>query len=160
LAVVVVAAEGYSVLRKFGGPSYTYLQQGNAQYRVDSAAGRPDRLGTGGWETVSFDRPPESLQLNESLVSLNKGEWGPKDICFEASNNSSAVLQDIEILVSLDPKPVDDNYWDDFITLKRDAGGYLEIGKTSLFCSPAPRTFPSGSTWTYKLLSVTGWKEE
>ncbi len=43
LAVAVAAGEGYSVGAHSGGRSYTYLQQGNLQYRVDSHLGAQTR---------------------------------------------------------------------------------------------------------------------
>jgi hypothetical protein len=164
LAVVVVAAEGYSLLRKFEGPNYTYLQQGNAQYRVDNAAGRTDRLTSTGWTAVSFDRPPEPIVVGDLIfgLTLNKGEWDPilKQICFDASNNSDFVLQNFTIIVSLNPKPADDNPFDDIVTLKGYGGGLLDKGKSSLSCGPAPKTYPAGSTtWSYVLSSGSGWKE-
>ena len=166
LALAVAAGEGYLVGRQFGVKSYTYLQQGNAQYRVDSAAGRTDRLTTSGWEPVSFDRLPESLQLKDFLVSLRQGERGANEICFEASNDSNDVLQDITIVWGLNPAPVGggnpiDAIFDPQrrITLKRAGGGYLDVGKTSLFCRAQPRPLPNGSTWTGILLEVKGWKQ-
>jgi hypothetical protein len=104
VAVVVIAGEGYSLLRKFGGPSYTYLQQGNVQYRVDNAAGPTGWLTKAGWTAVSFDRPPEPIAVGDLIfLSLNKGKWDPilKQICFDASNNSNFVLQTLRLLCHL-----------------------------------------------------------
>ena len=60
LAVCVAAGEGYS-LGQSGVPNYTYLKEGNIQFRVDSHRGRTDRLSVDGWMPVSFDRPAEAI---------------------------------------------------------------------------------------------------
>jgi hypothetical protein len=160
LAVAIAAGEGYLVGRQFGVKTYTYLQQGNAQYRVDNAAGRTDRLGTGGWEAVSFDRPAEPIPSADILwlaVEMSKGEWDFKnEVCFDVSNSSSYVLQEIVILITLDPKPADGNV---YVNLKRYGGAPLDKGKSGRFCGSALRAFPSGSTWSYTITSETGWKE-
>jgi len=159
LAVAVAAGEGYLVGRQFGVKTYTYLQQGNAQYRVDNSAGRTDRLGTGGWEAVSFDRPAEPLPSADFwlAVAMSKGEWAfNNEVCFDVSNNSGYILQDISILITFDPKPADG---DVYVNLKRYGGAPLDKGKSGRFCGSASRAFPSGSTWSYTITSESGWKE-
>jgi len=162
LALVVTAAEGYLVLRKFGGPSYTYLQQGKSQVRVDSVSGRTDRLTLGGWVPVSFDRPPEQVPAGEWYLDLSNGKWDDilNEVCFDVSNSSNDyVVQDFTIFVSFDPKPARDNVFNNAVTLTNYSGvGLLDKGKSSRFCGAAPK-YPNGSTWTYELTSVRGWKQ-
>jgi len=158
LAVAVAAGEGYLVGRQFGVKTYTYLQQGNIQYRVDEAAGRTDRLGTGGWEAVSFDRPAEPIPSADVFlaVSMSKGEWAfNNDVCFDVSNDSGFVLQDIWIQITFDPQPPEGNL---FLNLKRYGGAPLDKGKSGRFCGSASRAFPSGSKWSYTITSEGGWK--
>jgi hypothetical protein len=66
------------------GPRYRYLSQGSVEFRIDEKAGRTDRLGSGGWYPVAFDREAQEVPAS---VELTKGYWpssiGSGKICLE-----------------------------------------------------------------------------
>ena len=91
LAVAVAGVEGYSVGAHSGGKSYTHIQSGGLLYRVDSRSGRTDVLrGVGGWQPISFDRPPKPIDLSGIPLApivdfpLTEGRWhnSSEKICF------------------------------------------------------------------------------
>jgi hypothetical protein len=171
LAVALAAGEGFLIGRQ-PTESYTYLQQGNFQFRVNARSGRTDRLTIAGWEPVSFDRPAEiltSATLNSFIfgVGLKNGNWaagpfnvGPGEICFDVENLSDYVLRDVTVVINLDPKPADADRTDNSVTLTKFSNGLLGRSATSKFCGKAPRKFPDGSNWSFALVSATGWKEK
>ncbi len=171
LAVGVAAGEGYSVGAHSHGKSYTYLQQGNLQYRVDSRSGRTDALkGGGGWEPVSFDRAPEVVELIAASLSLQltEGKWDSDRICFEIENDSDYVLESVKVSISLEPKPANPNpiyadRWDYAVTLKQYGGGLLDKKRRSQFCGATKiwgwQTPVGATSWSYSISSATGWKE-
>jgi hypothetical protein len=170
IAVFVAAGEGFMVGQQFGGESYTYLKEGNIQFRVNARLGRTDRLWNDGWEPVSFDKPPEVIPSSEilSLVwSMSRGEWDggilgtPGKICFDFQNNSSYVIRDISLHITLDPKPTDDTSTEftDVTNLKREVGGLIDKGAEDRVCGDAPRSLPGGTKWSYEVTSAIGWKQ-
>ncbi|MGA2351597.1 MAG: hypothetical protein ABSF70_14265 [Terracidiphilus sp.] len=74
------------------GPRYRYLSQNSTQYRIDEKAGRTDKLGSGGWHPVAFDKDAQELPV---VVNLDKGEWsrsfgdGSGRICFTTGTNAT-----------------------------------------------------------------------
>jgi hypothetical protein len=173
LAVAVAAGEGYLVGRRGSlGNRYTYLTQGNRQYRVNAGSGRTDILtGNRGWEPVSFDSAPETIPAGEALkIGLSNGSWEDGTfhtagkICFDVRNESRYVVQEVAIRVSLDPKPADVSSLDALlggepVMLNKEFGGLLDVGKNSRFCGPARRPFPTGATWSYGTSTMTGWTQ-
>lgn len=175
LAVAVAAAEGYSYGRYSVGTqsvkSYTYLAQGNLQYRVDSHAGRTDRLTSNGWEPVSFDSLPDEVEAYQvpAMILLSGGHWWTDDICIDTQNNSRFVLQDVTVSITIDPDPnpplggYDVKLQKGEVAIAGDKpfikkGGLLDVGEKSWFCGTPPRELPNGSKWSYSLSSAKGWK--
>ena len=170
LAVALAAGEGFLIGRQ-PTESYTYLQQGNFQFRVNAHSGRTDRLTIAGWEPVSFDKPAETL-TSELLgflfgLELKNGAWtagpfnvGPGEICFDMENKSDYVIRDVTVAINLDPKPADAARTDDSVTLTKVGNGLLGKSATSKFCGKAPRKLPDGSNWSFTLVSASGWKEK
>lgn len=185
LAVAFAAGEGYVLGRQSLGNGYTYLTQGKLQYRVNTTSGRTDMLaGIRGWEPVSFNTAPETINRSDAAVlsvKLSNGVWEHPDgplaifdyaqnpsaahgkICFDVRNDSHYVLREVVIGVTLEPKPpgVDDFYvlGGDSINLEKEAGGLLDVGKSSRFCGAEPRPLPTGAKWTYVEQAITGWKQ-
>jgi hypothetical protein len=169
LAVCVAAGEGYS-LRQSGSPSYTYLKEGDIQFRTDARRGRTDRLFGNGWRPVSFDRPPDVLpfDLIPSIV-LNNGSWetryrmlyAPGEIihgqfCFDVQNNSDYVLKDVEIIIVMHPVFAKNDIG---VTVPVDlkAPYALDKRESGHLCG---RVLVSPlSTWNYSVSSANGWKQ-
>lgn len=169
LAVCVAVGEGY-FLRQSGRPSYTYLKEGDIQFRTDARRGRTDRLFGNGWRPVSFDRPPNALpsHLIPSIV-LNNGSWetqyrllyAPGEIihgqfCFDVQNNSDYVLKDVEIIVLMHPVFAKNDIG---VTASVDlkAPYALDKRESGHLCG---RVLVSPlSTWNYSVSSATGWKQ-
>jgi hypothetical protein len=167
------------------GPRYRYLSQGAVQYRVDEKAGRTDRLGTGGWFPVAFDK--EAVDVIDVLHgnmfdiplenNLTNGMWTPSlawgRVCFNLSVASSSVfvLKGIDIEVSINKKgdapPGKSNFYTDAqktfdntfpLSLHNEGGGLMVPGGTYLVCGSAPRDLSADETWSYSLKHFYGWK--
>jgi hypothetical protein len=144
---------------------YTYLKEGEAQFRVDNEAGRTDKLeGANGWQPVSFDRPPENLPTEQAQKLFpTAGKWersGFNDkICFHVLNDSDYVVESVRVLVSINPKPADADDLGDAVIMKAYLGGLLARGRQDLFCGDAPRPLPGTANWTFGDLRARGWKE-
>ncbi len=156
------------------GPHYRYLSQGSAQYRVDERAGRTDRLGTGGWTPVAYDRDAQQIPLSltdgnnpfskyvfdpAGTISLSEGSWtsafgsGGK-ICFIAANSSNYVVDRILIDVALKGK----SDAAQTVTLKNEVGGLIGAGTTGLVCGSPPQGMSASDGWTYSSEHAYGWK--
>ena len=171
VVLAVTAGEAYSVGRRWGADSYTYVQRADHQYRVDSGSGRTDVLrAAGGWEPVSFGRRSEPLPSVKVLdIFLSDGQWetaarasGPGEICFDVDNHSDYVLEDVGIGVSVEAVAAGDTSSGRLpaaVSIKRESGGLLDKGKQDRFCGTAPWAPPSGTRWSYTVDSATGWKE-
>lgn len=170
LAVALAAGEGFLIGRQ-PAESYTYLQQGNFQFRVNARSGRTDRLTNAGWEPLSFDKPAEMLTSTTVDfifgVGLRNGNWaagpfnvGPGEICFDVENNTGYVLRDVTVVINLDPKPADADRTDSLVTLTKFGSGLLGRSATSKFCGKATRKLPDGSNWSFTLVSASGWMEK
>jgi hypothetical protein len=172
LAVCVAAGEGYS-LGQSGSPNYTYLKEGNIQFRVDSRRGRTDRLYAGGWIPVTFDRPPEGIPADQipQLVLSNSG-WesatstSPGQICFDVQNNSDYVLKEVAILaavhVSTPPSTGIYKGFDPYAAPERVVlqSAYLIDRGTSAHLCGATSSYPSPSdNWSYSDTTASGWKQ-
>jgi hypothetical protein len=150
------------------GPRYHYLSQGSTQYRIDEKAGRTDRLGSGGWHPVAFDKAPEELPTSEVSVfdfSLKDGHWGPNwpngdEICFTFENSFGYIIQKIPVLIEVkdrDGKEVKDVSRS--IDLKKEDGGLIDTGETTKVCAHAPGNFPEGGSWSSSTsYLIQGWK--
>jgi hypothetical protein len=174
VAAGVAGGEGYLLGRQSLGNNYTYLTQGNLQYRVNAGTGRTDRLDIrSGWVPVSFDRLPETI--TDKVLDMSNGSWANPtygtngEICFDVRNHLAYVIRDVTIVVSYDPMPEDlkspkpfsfdsPPKIGDLVTLTREVGGLLDVGSASRFCGTAPRPFPTGAKWSYIQSSMTGWK--
>jgi hypothetical protein len=171
LAVCVAAGEGYS-LGQAGSPNYTYLKEGNIQFRVDPHRGRTDRLYAGGWIPVSFDRPeaisPDQIpRLVLSNGSLENGTLtSPGQICFNVKNNSDYVLKDVTILaathVSASPSP--NGYPPGFtpyvgperVILQSDL---VDRGISVHLCGTTSLSLSPSDTWSYSDTAAAVWKQ-
>ncbi len=174
VAVGVAGGEGYLLGRQSLGNNYTYLTQGNLQYRVNAGTGRTDRLDIrSGWVPVSFDKLPETI--TGKVLDMSNGSWANPtygtngEICFDVRNDLPYVIRDVTIVVSYDPMPEDlkspkpfsldsPPKIGDSVMLTREFGGLLDVGNASRFCGTAPRPFPTGAKWSYTQSSMTGWK--
>jgi hypothetical protein len=146
LAVGVAAGEGYLLGRQSLGSNYTHLTRGS-QYKAS----------------------PETIPTGEALsIGLSNGIWenGISDtagqICFDVRNGSHYVLQEITIGVSTMGEKGDFSFLDrppELVRLRREFGGFLDVGKASRFCGAAPHPLPTGQKWTYSTeITMTGWK--
>ena len=121
-SLVLCGVLGAAINQDASGLHYRYLKEGSTQYRVDERAGRTDRLETGGWVPVAYDRPAQPVP-GLLPVLLTSGSWrsGPYEfdkICFTADNSSGYVVDRIVISVGLQSKsPIAQD-----VTLKSDAG--------------------------------------
>ncbi|MGA3055925.1 MAG: zinc ribbon domain-containing protein [Candidatus Korobacteraceae bacterium] len=167
VAVGVAGGEGYLLGRQSLRNNYTYLTQGNLQYRVNAGTGRTDRLDIrSGWVPVSFDRPPETIPADEApSIVLSNGSWknGISDtageICFDVQNNSHYVLQEVAVIVfrHIPNDPL--SAFDFQRVMLRGFGGLLDVNKASRFCGSAGQ-LPTSATWTYNTeITITGWKQ-
>lgn len=101
-------------------------------------------------------------------VRLTDGQWQTMPlsagrICFDVTNDSSYVLRDLTIRVSLEPKPPDFPDGGEPVILRRqsDFSGHdqlLDVGKTLQLCGTAPTEYPSGAKWSYNVSAIMGWK--
>lgn len=165
LAVCVAAGEGYS-LGQSGSPNYTYLKEGNVQYRVDPHRGRTDRLSAVGWTLVSFDRPPEAIPFylisrlvlsNGGLASATSASTG--QICFDVQNNSDYVLKDVTILAAVYvSKPPSASPPPERVVLQSDLVG-VERGTSAHLCGTTTLHLSSSDTWSYSDTTASGWKQ-
>lgn len=154
---------------------YRYLSQGSAQFRIDERAGRTDRLYSGGWSPVAYDRAPEELDALALLwkVNMTDGSWESPiaggRICFAVENTSEYVLKAIDIQVSIaksnDPAAKDESGFIKVdpgkavnVKLQSEFGGLIPPGGNLRMCGPAPRNLSSGETWSYTLQHYYGWK--
>jgi hypothetical protein len=164
LAVLVAFGEGYSVARH-STTSYTYLQMGSHQIRIDNSAGRTDQLWTTGWKPISYDRPASEISLSESShlldgiwpIQLSNGRWEGQRICFDVQNKSTYVLKSIEISVIIAPKSASDSPVKFSVVMRPEVYGLLDVGDNDSFCGTAV-TFPGQAEWSYDFQSYTGWK--
>lgn len=166
LAVCVAAGEGYS-LGQSSGPNYTYLKEGNIQYRVDAHRGRTDMLSAGGWTPVSFDRPPDAIPSDAiPRLVLSNGIWNATSattgqICFDVQNNSDYVLKDVTILVtahySVNPYPgVDWKPTPESVALQSNL---VDRGTSAHMCRTTSYHLSPSDTWSYSDTTANGWKQ-
>jgi hypothetical protein len=172
-AVVLVASlllaglVGVTLDQDSFGPRYRYLSQGSSELRVDEKAGRTDRLGSGGWHPVAFDKAAEQLPPSDVLVfdfALKDGHWGPNwpsgdEICFTFENSSGYVIQKLSVQIEVkdkDGKEAKDV--SQVIDLAREGGGLIDTGETSKVCALAPGNYPEGGNWSFTDVGAYGWK--
>lgn len=165
------------------GRRYRYLSQGSTQYRVDEKAGRTDRLGSGGWYPVAFDKNAQEVP---GVINLDKGNWsyaseqpGQRDedgflipgggrVCFEATNSSGYIVDRISIKVQIrgkdgehssDPyaKYINGPVVNESIIVLRN-NGFINAAETSEVCGSFPRALAEGESWSYTDMHVYGWK--
>ena len=167
LAVLLLFAIGFAGFLNNSG--YTYLTQGNVQYRVDSSSGRTDRLDDrNGWEPLSFDRPPDNIppDVIQNHIGLRLGflDYVANEMagrtCFLVQNNSDYALQEVTVRMSA-TNPIDEALWNGNVTVKNEDGGLLATGKVSRFCAPRLSSLPKESwkTLRYSATSAKGWKQ-
>jgi len=159
LAILVAFGEGYSEARHKSG-SYTYLQMGNYQVRVDSSAGRTDRLWSTGWKPISFDREASEMNVIDAIFSapLSNGQWVGERICFDVQNNSNYIIKAIDVSVKVTPKSTTDSPTTLPIVLHPQVFGLLDTGDEDRFCGTAG-AFPGLAEWSYDVQKYTGWKK-
>jgi len=183
-SLLVAGLVGVALDQDSFGPRYRYLSQGAAQYRVDEKAGRTDRLGTGGWIPVAFDR--EAVDVIDVLHgnmfdipiynNLTNGMWTPSlaggKVCFDLSvaNASGYILKGIDIELSVNKKSVATGGKADVgaappkaidtfpLSLSNEGFGLMVPGGTYLVCGSAPRALSAEETWSYSLKHFYGWK--
>src|ERR1035437_7110657 len=164
LAILVAFGEGYSVARH-STTSYTYLQMGSHQIRIDNSVGRTDQLWTTGWKPISYDRPASEISLGESshlldgiwLIPLSNGRWTGQRICFDVQNKSTYVLKSIEILVTVTPKSASEPPTKFSVVMHPEVYGLLDVGDNDTFCGTVV-TFPGQAEWSYDFQRYVGWK--
>ena len=159
LAILVAFGEGYSVaLHKSG--SYTYLQMGSHQIRIDNGAGRTDQLWTTGWKPISFDRPTSEMNIFDAIftVPLRNGRWEGERVCFDVQNNSGYIIKAIDVSVKVTPKATTDPPTTLPVVLHPEVFGLLDIGDDDRFCGTVG-AFPGSADWSYDVQKYTGWKK-
>jgi hypothetical protein len=168
------------------GPRYRYLSQGSVQYRVDEKAGRTDRLRSGGWLPVAFDKEATEVPI---IPELTKGSWsssfgyGTGKVCFRIDinpfakylsygNPSEYIIDRITITAQIQSKngsvpgntgstssdPNGPVVSENEITLKGDGGGFINSEEATEVCGSSPRDLADGETWSYTDMHVYGWK--
>jgi hypothetical protein len=171
LAVCVAAGEGYS-FGQSSSPNYTYLKEGNLQFRVDSHRGRTDRLFGGGWMPVSFDRSPEALPSDRiPRLVLSNGGWesttsaAPGRICFDVQNNSDYVVKDLTIVASVHPSTPPSTGPYAGLDAQRIESVVLQTpylvdsGDSAHLCGTTSFHLSTSDTWSYSDISANGWKQ-
>jgi hypothetical protein len=162
LAILVSFGEGYSVGRH-STASYTYLQMGNRQIRIDNSAGRTDQLWSTGWKPMSYDRPPINIMSEGNLfdiineIHIQNGQWSGEEICFDVQNESSYVLKSISVLVTVTPKSNAESPSKLAVVLRPRVMGLLDAGDDGPLCGTAA-PFPAQAEWSYEPQSYMGWK--
>jgi hypothetical protein len=158
LAILVAFGEGYSVARH-STTSYTYLQMGTHQVRIDNAAGRTDQLWTTGWKPMSFDRPAGEINAIQGIfdIPLSNVRWEGQQICASIQNNSDYVIKSIEILVKVTPKSTAASASELSVVMHPEVYGLLDIGDEDNFCGAA-ETYPGNAEWSYQVQKYEGWK--
>ena len=168
VSLLLAALVGVVLDRDTFGPRYRYLSQGGAQLRVDEKAGRTDRLYTGGWVPIAYDRAPQELDKLPLVftVNMSDGVWGSPSgrICFTVDNKSEYVLNTIDIEASIGAK--DENGFSKIdptktatVKLRSEYGGLLSPGENTRMCGPAPRELSADETWSFTLQHYYGWKK-
>lgn len=164
LAVCVAVGEGY-FLGQSGSPSYTYLKEGDIQFRMDARRGRTDRLFGNGWRPVSFDRPPVAIPSDQiRRLVLSDGRWEnetlspPGQMCFYVQNDSDYVVKSVTIhpgVLGSNPPPISEPavvLQSTYLVDKATAG---QLCGTPLFHLSASDIWSYSETET----SATGWKQ-
>lgn len=156
-AVLVAGGEGYSTGRYQTG--YTYLQEGNIQFRIDKRFGRTDRLWSNGWKPVSFDRPTDKINIIDAIfqIPLTNTRWEGQRICFDVQNKSDYVIKSIALSVTITPKSPSATPTKLSVLSHPEVYGLLDSGDDDRFFGTAT-TFPVDAEWSYVVEEFTGWK--
>jgi hypothetical protein len=157
LAVCVAAGEGYS-LGKSGSPNYTYLKEGNVQFRVDSHRGRTDRLFGRGWIPVSFDRPAEAIPSDQiPRIILSNAFWNAGEICLDVQNGSDYVVKGVTIhpavLAPTQTLPVPVS------AVVLQAAYLIDKGDHAILCGTTSFHLLTSDNWSYSDTSASGWRQ-
>lgn len=157
LAVLVAGGEGYSIGHYQTG--YTYLQEGNTQFRIEKRTGRTDRLWTNGWKPVSLDRPTDKIDVLVGIfaIPLTNGRWEGSRVCFDVQNKSDYIIKSIALSVTITPKSHTDTPTKLAVLLHPEVYALLDSGDDDRFCGTAT-TFPGDAEWSYAVEEITGWK--
>ena len=168
MLVGAAAVEGYLLGQQSLQKSFTYLNENDSQYRVNAGSGRTDILaGRRGWKPISFDSAAATIPNGEvQNIALSNGTWeNDGKICFAVRNDSDYVLQQIVIKLNFD---VPSNVLDalamaadrDPLILEEGSGPFLlDRGTAAFFCGRTPEPPPNDAKWSYRTLTMTGWKQ-